>query len=333
PPVCQEAKKEPEAIIPAQDKVQMLGQPAFVPEPALEGYRFPFPEEACESIKATPYAKKLAKEQGIDLWSIKGSGPRQRISSRDLELGQKKTAYSSWKKSPPEGLQPGSYEEQSMSPMRRVIAERLQQAKSFIPHFYLTQKVRAESLLALRQQLKAGDMQVTINDLMIRATALALREHPGINSGFNSVTRKKIQFQTIDISVAVSVDQGLITPILRLADYKQVNQISVEMRLLAKKAKEGRLTREEYVGGSFTISNLGMLGISQFFGIINPPQAAILCVAGIEEVPVVSQGVVVPGKVMTLSLSADHRVIDGADGAKFLRTVQHLLENPALLLL
>jgi pyruvate dehydrogenase E2 component (dihydrolipoamide acetyltransferase) len=168
---------------------------------------------------------------------------------------------------------------------------------------------------------------------MIKAVALSLKEHPEMNSGYNSVSSSIIRFKTIDISVAVSIPSGLITPILRHADYKSIGQISAEVKLLAQKAKEGKLIREEYVGGSFTISNLGMFGISGFVGVINPPQAGILCVGGIEDKPVIKNGAVVPGKSMNITLSADHRVVDGSDGAKFIKTLQKYLENPAALII
>ena len=167
----------------------------------------------------------------------------------------------------------------------------------------------------------------------MRAVALSLREHPNVNSGFNSVNNSLIRFKTIDISVAVSVDAGLITPIIRHCDFKNLGQISQEVRQLALRARDGKLSREEYTGGSFTVSNMGMYGISEFVAIINPPQAAILAVGGIEDRPVIKDGHVVPGKTMKLTLSADHRALDGADAAKFLKTLQKYLENPSLLLL
>jgi pyruvate dehydrogenase E2 component (dihydrolipoamide acetyltransferase) len=308
-------------------------EPSFIPEKPLDTVVFPFPVGSCDPhIKASPYARKIAQEQGIDLSTVQGTGPQQRITSRDLALGQPDTSVSFGRRHAPT-LPAGSYVEEALSPMRKVIAQRLQQSKTWIPHFYVTQEVSMEPLIALRDQLKSGGVKVTFNDLIVRATALSLREHPEINSGFNSVSQSIIRFQTVDISIAVSVPAGLITPIVRYADYKNVGQISVEVRALAEKAKAGKLAREEYVGGSFTISNLGMFGITEFKGIINPPQAAILSVGGLQEKPVVRQGKVVPGKTMILSLSADHRVIDGADGAKFLKTLQKFLENPSLLLL
>jgi pyruvate dehydrogenase E2 component (dihydrolipoamide acetyltransferase) len=212
------------------------------------------------------------------------------------------------------------------------VAQRLQEAKTFIPHFYITQSIDAEPLIAMRQQLRNLDVKLTYNDFFVRACALALREHPNVNSGFDTVNNAIIKFQTIDISVAVSTDLGLITPIVRHADFKNVGEISVEVRALAKRAKEGKLAPHEYKGGSFTISNLGMYDVTEFIAIINPPQAAILAVGGIQDVPVVRDNVVVPGKVLNVTLSADHRVFDGVAGAEFLQTIRKYLENPAVLL-
>ena len=228
---------------------------------------------------------------------------------------------------------PGTYEEVPMSPMRKVIAERLSQAKTFIPHIYVRQEIDAGPLFEAREQLKMGNLKVTYNDFAIRSAALALREHPALNSGFNSSTQSIILFKTIDISVAVTVEAGLITPIVRHADYKNLGEISAEVKELASRAKAGKLKPEEYKGGSFTISNMGMFGITDFCAIINPPQSCILAVGGIEDAPRVKNGQVVVGKKLGLVLSADHRVVDGAEAAKFLKSVQKYLENPALLLL
>jgi len=180
--------------------------------------------------------------------------------------------------------------------------------------------------------LKNLGLKVSFNDMVMRAAALSLRQHPEVNAGYDSVKQVIIRFKSIDISVAVSMEGGLITPIVRHADFKNLGELSTEVKALAAKARAGKLEKHEYAGGSFTISNLGMYGVSEFAAIINPPQAAILAVAGIEEIPVVHNGQVVPGKVMRLTISADHRVIDGAMAAEFLKTVQKLLENPAGLL-
>jgi pyruvate dehydrogenase E2 component (dihydrolipoamide acetyltransferase) len=319
-----------EATSPAQPV--SLGQPSFVPEQPLENYRFPTVDLSSERSKASPYAKKVAEEKGIDLSTVSGSGPHGRIMSRDLEKGQPASTLPFGVHKAPK-IAPGTYEEIPLTPMRKVVGQRLQQSKSFIPHFYISQDIDAEPMIAVREQLKNVGHKITFNDLVIRAAALALKDHPEMNSGFNSVSSTIIRFKTIDISVAVSIPSGLITPIVRHADYKNLPQISSEVKLLAQRAKDGKLAREEYVGGSFTISNLGMFGVSGFVGVINPPQAGILSVGGIEDKPVVKGGHVVPGKVMTLTLSADHRVVDGTDGAKFIKTLQKYLENPVSLVI
>jgi len=326
-------KEEMREVKSVEKPSASMQQPSFVPEAPLTDYVFRgAAAETSGHIPTSPLARKLAKERGLDLSTVQGSGPHGRIVKRDLELAQPAGDFAFGRSERPT-IAPGTYEEISLSPMRKIIGQRLQQSKTFIPHFYCTQEVRMDRLVAVRAELAAGELKVSINDFILRAVALALKEHPGINAGFNSVTQALIAFKTIDIAVAVSVEAGLITPIIRHADYKNIGQLSLEMKSLAARAKEGKLAREEYVGGSFTISNLGMFGISEFSAIINPPQAAILAIAGIEEKPVAEAGSVKVGKVMKLTLSADHRVIDGAAAAQFVKTVQKLLENPSLLLL
>lgn len=310
-----------------------ISQPAFVPEPPLSRYEFKGKTTPSDGpTYASPLAKRLAKEKGIDITTVRGSGPHGRIMSRDLEMGQPAAKVTFGRREAPTVV-PGTYEEEPLSPIRKVIAQRLQESKTFIPHFYCTQEIQCGKMVSLREELASAGLKVSFNDLVVRASALALREHPNVNSGFNSTNQSLIRFKTIDISIAVSMESGLITPIVRHADFKNLGQLSSEMKSLANRARQGKLAREEYVGGSFTISNLGMFGISEFFAIINPPQAAILAVGGIEERPIVSNGQIVAGKTMRLTLSADHRVIDGADAAKFLKTLQKYLENPSLLLL
>jgi len=268
-----------------------------------------------ERLLISPLARKLAKEQGINTTQIKGTGPGGRIVSRDLaQKGEMKT------------------QEIALTPMRKVISQRLQQAKSTIPHFYVEQTIQADALVDFREQLSHLGTKVSYNDCVVKASALALREHPQVNSGFNASNQTLIQFGSIDISVAVSLPEGLITPIVFQADKKELQQISTEVRTLAVKAKENKLEPREFQGGSFTISNLGMFGITRFSAIINAPQACILAVGGIIDTPIIKNGAIVPGKVMTLTLSCDHRVVDGVAGAKFLKTLQNLLENPAHLL-
>lgn len=327
------AEVREEKPVPAKSVVATaMQQPTFVPEPPLEKYEFRFPAGSMGRVAASPLAKKIAKEKGLDIGSVKGSGPGGRVTSKDLDLAQPDGIVSFGKREVPTEV-PGSYEEIALTPMRKVIAQRLQQAKTYIPHIYVRQEVDAGALVKAREQLKAGNVKVTFNDFVIRACALALREHPLANSGFDSSTQSIIQFKTVDISVAVTLEGGLITPIVRHADYKNLGEISLEVKELAGRARAGKLKPEEYKGGSFTVSNMGMLGVTDFAAIINPPQAAILAVGGIEEAPMVKNGALVVGKRMNLVLSADHRVLDGAEAAKFIKSVQKYLENPALLLL
>lgn len=321
-------KKEATPTTASAPLVAPLNVPRHVPEPPLKKYDHPSPSEPPgERILASPLAKQLAKKMGLDLKTVQGTGPGGRITSQDLEKAQPEGIVTFGRSDHP-NVKPGSYKEIPLSPMRKVIAQRLQESKSFIPHFYVRQVVHVDHLVSLREQLKNLDLKVSFNDLVIRAVALALRKYPEVNAGFNSVNNTIIHYKTVDISVAVTVDEGLITPIIRHADFKNVGQISSEVKSLAKKAREGKLQEHEYKGGSFTISNLGMYGITEFTAVINPPQAAILSVGAIEEQPVVKNGKVVVGNVMTLVLSADHRVIDGALGAQFLKSVQHLIQNP-----
>ena len=312
--------------------VGVMRQPSFAPEAPLEGYEFSRPESSNGSRrKVSPLARKLAKEKGLDLSTVKGSGPGNRITSKDLSKAQPAGLVTFGRNEMP-SIAPGSFTEQSLTPMRKVISQRLQEAKASIPHFYVSMKIDAEPLIQAREQLKKVDLKVTFNDFIVRASALALRQHPQVNSGFNSFNNSIVRFQTVDISVAVSLPEGLITPIVRHADFKNLGEISLEVKALAVRAKEGKLAPHEYKGGSFTISNLGMYGVSEFIAIINPPQAAIVAVSGMEQVAVVRDGKLVPGTQMTLTLSGDHRVIDGVIAAEFLVTLKKLLENPAALL-
>ena len=331
-PEAKEDAEEAKAPQAAKKGGATMSQVAFPIEPPLDDYTFEFDTGMHDRLAASPLAKKLAKEKGIDLTSVKGSGPDGRVMSRDLDLAQADTPATFGRKGAPTE-RPGSFVEEPMSPMRKAIGEKLQASKTFIPHFYIQQDIDVEPMITLREQLKAGGIKVTFNDFIMRAVALSLKEHPVINSGFNSDGSKIVRFKTIDIAVAVSIDEGLITPIVRHVDYKNLGQISSEVRHLAGLAKDGKLQPHQYRGGSFTVSNLGMFGIHDFQAIINPPQVSILSVGGMRDCPVVKDGQVVPGKRMMISLSSDHRVVDGADGARFIVTVQKYLENPTILLI
>lgn len=327
---AKKSKSAPSETIVSAPQAAPVRQATFVPEQPLAPVDLRR-DASTGRIKASPLAKKLAKDKGLDLSTVKGTGPGNRVVSADLVKAQSTGAAAFGRQEHPVHA-PGSYEEEALTPMRKVISQRLQEAKSYIPHFYVSLKINPEPLMALREQLKTHGIKLTVNDFIIRASALALRDHPQVNSGFNSVTNSIVRFKTIDISVAVSLPTGLITPIVRLADFKNLGEISLEVKALAARAKEGKLEPQEYKGGSFTISNLGMYGVSEFIAIINPPQAAILAVSGILPVPVIRDGQIVPGSEMTLTLSGDHRVIDGVAGAEFLKSLQKYLESPAVLL-
>lgn len=273
-----------------------------------------------DRLAASPLAKKIAQQKGIDLVHIQGSGPGGRIVARDLE-------------STPQKVESGSYVEEPLSAIRKVIARRLQQAKQEIPHIYVMIEVDAEHLFSLRDQLLTEDFKVSFNDLVLKACAEALKKHPNINIGFNAKNNSIMHYKTIDIAVAVVTDFGLLTPIIRNADHKTLKDIAQEIRQLVKKSKDGKLQPQEFQGGSFTVSNLGMYMVDEFIPIVNPPQAAILGVASIRDKAIVKNGLIVPGKMMKLIMSVDHRVIDGVPAAEFLQTLKKILENPSTLLL
>ena len=337
PKVKKEVAVEKEAVQPVIASTAVVSkavsqEPEFIPEPPLEKYTYEYPAGSThDKVFASPLAKKIAKEKNIDLSSIKGTGPQNRIVSEDLKDIQGAEFPFHDQKIPE--TNPGQYHLEPVSQMRKVIGKRLQASKSYIPHFYVQQVVQADNLVSTREQLKAIGHQVTYNDFVVRAVALALKKHPNLNTGFNNVENSVIHFETIDISIAVSISGGLITPIVRHADFKNIIQISQEVKKLAKLAKDGKLKPEQFKGGSFTISNLGMHAVKSFTPIINPPQACILGIGGILEEPVVRNGQVVAGKTMLLTLAADHRVVDGIDGAVFLNTLKRILENPAALLI
>lgn len=294
-----------------------------------------------KQYRITPVAARFAAQHGLDLAKVRGTGPSGRITLRDVEearragtalIGAAPAAGAPAKaKLKPFRADGAPSADQAMSAMRQVIAKRLAESKATIPHFTVTEAVDAGALAALKDQCAAYDgVKVTVNDLVVRAAALALRIHPRLNATFHGTAVR--QYDSADICVAVAIPDGLITPIVAKAHAKSVRQIGDEVRALAKKAAEGRLQPHEFQGGSFTVSNLGMFGIESFTAIINPPQVAILAVAGIKDEPVVRGGQVVAGKVLRLTLSADHRAVDGADAAAFLKTLRELLEAPAGLL-
>ena len=292
-------------------------------------------------VRVSPVAAKIAAAFAVDVRLVKGTGPDGRVVKADVEAAAKSgsakigaAATGTKAEKPKLKVLRADGQAQAtvaMSPMRQIIGKRLLESKTQIPHFYVSETIDAGALVALREQLNLLDgFRVTVNDLLVRACALALRVHPALSATFHG--DRIVRHDSSDISIAVAIPDGLITPIVAMAHTKSVRAIGDEVRALAKKAVEGKLQPAEFQGGSFTISNLGMFGIESFCAIINPPQVAILAVAGIKDVPVVRHGAVVPGKVMQVTLSADHRAVDGADAAAFLKTLRELLEAPATLL-
>jgi pyruvate dehydrogenase E2 component (dihydrolipoamide acetyltransferase) len=270
-------------------------------------------------MKASPLAKAIAEQNRIDLSSISGSGPMGRIVKKDLE--------SALTRGTPHAYVPGTSKEIPLSLMRKTIAKRLVESKTTAPHFYLTYEVDMKRAIDLRASMNsAGNLKVSYNDIIVRSCAFALRNHPKVNSSFAG--DKIIQHGAINVGIAVAIDDGLITPVIRNADMKSLIEIANESKELAAKAREKKLKPEEFNGGTFTVSNLGMFGVEEFAAIINPPEGAILAVGAIVEKPVVENGLVVVGNRLMLTLSCDHRVVDGAVGAQFMQEVKLILENP-----
>jgi pyruvate dehydrogenase E2 component (dihydrolipoamide acetyltransferase) len=306
-----------------------------------------------ERIAASPLARRMAAQAGLDLAGLAGSGPRGRIVKADIDAAlaggakpapkpTEKTAASApapaatpMPAAAPAGPLPGAaFEEIPLNNMRKVIARRLTEAKQTIPHFYLTIDCELDALLALRAQLngrEGADYKLSVNDFVIKAVAQGMRKVPGVNASWGG--DRIYQYHDVDVSVAVAIEGGLITPILRKADQKGLATISGEMKDLAARAKAGKLKPEEFQGGGFSISNLGMFGIKDFLAVINPPQACILAVGAGEKRPVVKGDEIKIATVMSVSLSTDHRVVDGALGAQFLQEFKKLVEDPLALLL
>lgn len=275
-------------------------------------------------LKISPLARKLAEDKGINVDSLKGSGDGGRIIKRDIDNYKQGANV-------PAFVGVESYTEESVSQMRKTIARRLGESKFSAPHFYLTMEIDMDEAIKAREAINTvAGTKISFNDLVIKAAALTLRKHPKINASWLG---DRIRYNNhIHIGVAVAVEEGLLVPVVRFADGKTLTQIAAEVRNYAAKAKDKKLQPSDWEGNTFTISNLGMFGIDEFTAIINPPDACILAVGGIKQMPVVKNGQIVPGNVMKLTLSCDHRVVDGALGAAFLQTLKHNLENPVLML-
>ncbi|WP_288406410.1 2-oxo acid dehydrogenase subunit E2 [uncultured Acinetobacter sp.] len=285
-------------------------------------------------VLATPVARRLAKQWDINLHDCRASGSRGRVCKEDVEAVYQRENPINAQHDHTQPTESAQFTTVVMNGMRKAIASRLQAAKRNAPHFRLTIDLNVESVQALRQQINntVPQVKLSINDMLIKAAAAALIKVPQVNVQFDEENQQILQFEQADISVAVAIENGLITPIIKAANRKSLAQISNDMRDLATRAKIGKLAPDEFQGGSFSISNLGMLGIQQFDAIINPPQGAILALGAAEKRAVVENDEIVVREMVTATLSCDHRVIDGALGAQFLSALKQFVENPALIL-
>jgi pyruvate dehydrogenase E2 component (dihydrolipoamide acetyltransferase) len=339
----------------APPKPQAGGAPAVpypaAPQPAPAATPAPAAMSADkgERVFASPLARRMAGQAGIDLTAVAGSGPHGRIIKADIEAASARGPQPKPAPAPTAAPQPIAVAAATIAgttahhivphtSMRKVIARRITEAKQQIPHFYLTIDCEIDQLLKLRADLNAkapekgdGAYKLSVNDFVIRASALALRKVPAANAAWSD--EGTVMFDTVDISVAVAIPGGLITPVVRSAEAKGLAAISTEMKMLAGKAREGKLKPEEYQGGTFSISNLGMFGIKDFAAVINPPQGAILAIGAGEQRPVVKNGALAIATMMSCTLSVDHRVVDGAIGAEFLAAFKKLIEDPITMLL
>jgi pyruvate dehydrogenase E2 component (dihydrolipoamide acetyltransferase) len=336
-PAAEPAPKVEAKPTAAAPSAQVL--PSAPPKPATSS--LPAASQGGERIFASPLAKRIAAEKGVTLAGIKGSGPNGRIVKADVEGAKPGAASGAAPAAAPKSAPsaqpiitaPGD-QKLPHTAIRKVIARRMLESKQTVPHFYLTVDFEIDALLtaraAINEVARKKDAKVSVNDMVIKACAKALRDHPDCNASWTE--DEMIQYGAVDISVAVATERGLITPIIRNADMKGAAQISIEMKDLAARAKSGKLKLEEFQGGGFTISNLGMFGVRDFGAIINTPQAMILAVGAGEERVVVRKGEMVIRNMMSCTLAVDHRVVDGALGAQFLQTLRAYIEQPAAML-
>ena len=328
-PAAEAVAPDPAPTTQPTPVAQPIAAAAPTPTPTLQ----PAPVAASNAsgrVIASPLAKKLAEEKGINIATVAGTGEAGRIVKRDVDHYVPYTPAQQTFNAAPAGVE--SYTEENVSQMRKTIARRLAESKFTAPHFYLTLDIDMDSAIKARKSMNQMDgVKVSFNDMVVKAVAMSLKQHPTINSSWlGDVIRRN---HHVHIGIAVAVDEGLLVPVVRFADTKGLTQIGAEVKDFAQKAKDKKLQPSDWEGNTFTISNLGMFGIEAFTAIVNPPDSCILAVGGIKEVPVVKNGQVVPGNVMKVTLSCDHRVVDGASGASFLQTFKNYMENPVNMLL
>jgi pyruvate dehydrogenase E2 component (dihydrolipoamide acetyltransferase) len=293
-------------------------------------------------IKASPVARRVAAELGVDLASVKGTGPDGRVTETDVRAAAKTKGPAPAQKTPAAAkpsapsIKAGEGARIQLSGMRKIIAQRLVESLGPVPHFYLTIEINAAPLMAAREELKsagegADTAKITVNDFVLKAAVQAAVKVPRANASFDGDAF--VQYADVDLGIAVAIEDGLLTPVIRAAQNKSLREISEQVKDLASRARNKRMKPEEFQGGTFTVSNLGGMGIDSFSAVINPPQGFILAVGKVTKVPVIDDSdQIVPGHRMSITMSCDHRVIDGALGAEYLKELRHLLENPALLL-
>ncbi|MGB0368653.1 MAG: pyruvate dehydrogenase complex dihydrolipoamide acetyltransferase [Flavobacteriales bacterium] len=315
----EEVKEEIAEVKPAPVADKPKPVVAEAPKPIVQA-----PVSSNGRVKASPLAKKLATDKGIDISLVGGSGDGGRVIKRDVEAYQPGVGFSA-------GSQVESYHEEEVSQMRKTIARRLGESKFSAPHFYLTMKIDMDAMMDARDSINSvSKVKISLNDLVVKACAVGLKENPQVNAAWLG---DRIRYnQHVHVGVAVAVPDGLLVPVVRFADTKRLGEISSEVKDFVLRANDKKLQPADWEGNTFTVSNLGMFGIDEFTAIINSPDSCIMAVGGIEETPVVKNGQIVPGNIMKVTLSCDHRVVDGASGAKFLKTFKKLMENPVLLL-
>jgi pyruvate dehydrogenase E2 component (dihydrolipoamide acetyltransferase) len=283
-----------------------------------------------QRVKASPLAKKIAAEKNISLQSVPGSGPQGRVIKRDIEPLVAGVAPAASKQNI--AITSGGYHDVELSPIRRTIAKRMQESKQTVPHFYVTVEIDMEAAMAFREQINAATgAKISFTDILVKACASTLIKHPNVNATYLGNAMR--QFGDAHIAVAVALEDGLVTPVLRNCEQKGIPQLNTELRDLVERARNRKLKPEEYQGATFTISNLGMFGVEDFTAIVNPPEGAILAVGAIIEKPVVKNNQIVIGHTMKVTLSSDHRIIDGAVAARFLQDLKKTMENPIAMLL
>jgi len=331
---------ETEKPAPAEKKEKETAPPQEKKKPVEASAGPARTEEA--RVKASPVARRVAAELGVDLASVKGTGPEDRVTETDVRAAAKSVAAvadrsgAKAQPKPAPSIKAGEGARIQLSGMRKIIAQRLVESLGPVPHFYLTIEINAAPLMAAREELKsagegADTAKITVNDFVLKAAVQAAVKVPRVNASFDGDAI--IQYADVDLGVAVAIENGLLTPVIRAAQNKSLREISEQVKDLASRARNKRMKPEEFQGGTFTVSNLGGMGIDSFSAVINPPQGFILAIGKVSKVPVIDDGdQIVVGHRMSITMSCDHRVVDGALGAEYLKELRHLLENPALLL-